>query len=289
MRCIGEPSVAAMLPLRDCNEFVMSFARVRDPAARRPCRSSSAPRASIRGSTSRNWSSASPRPGFSGISNFPTAILIDGAYRRFLESIGLGFGRELELLSPRQGARAGDARLRAHARRGGRRRATRRRHRQHRSRLEQGRRARRRHDRAHRGSRADRQHDHARGARSRAADHLHGRRRSDRQPETARGAVPGRARRRLYRRIDHRPGALGKRDRDRHRRVQGDRHAAAADRRPRATARPRDRFRAACGVIRPRSRTPARCSRDSRPPIMRSTSSASRGRAGARWRARCMR
>ena len=37
--------------------------------------------------------------GFAGISNFPTAILIDGAYRRFLENVGLGFERELELLS----------------------------------------------------------------------------------------------------------------------------------------------------------------------------------------------
>src|SRR5262245_16938428 len=27
MRCIGEPSIAAMLPLRECNELVMNFAR----------------------------------------------------------------------------------------------------------------------------------------------------------------------------------------------------------------------------------------------------------------------
>src|SRR3954451_8311527 len=26
MRCIGEPSIAAMLPMRDSNDFVMSFA-----------------------------------------------------------------------------------------------------------------------------------------------------------------------------------------------------------------------------------------------------------------------
>src|SRR5262249_12638465 len=37
--------------------------------------------------------------GFSGIANFPTSILIDGAYRRFLERVGLGFTRELELLA----------------------------------------------------------------------------------------------------------------------------------------------------------------------------------------------
>src|SRR5262249_17272762 len=38
------------------------------------------------------------RAGFAGIANFPTAILIDGAFRHFLEEEGLGFNRELELL-----------------------------------------------------------------------------------------------------------------------------------------------------------------------------------------------
>jgi len=98
MRCIGEPSVAAMLPLRECNELVMSFARAEIlPRATVPVFFGAAsfdPRLDLAALVERI-----AEAGFSGISNFPTAILIDGAYRRFLESVGLGFERELELLS----------------------------------------------------------------------------------------------------------------------------------------------------------------------------------------------
>jgi len=98
MRCIGEPSVAAMLPLRECNELVMSFARAEIlPRATVPVFFGAAsfdPRLDLAALVERI-----AEAGFSGISNFPTAILIDGAYRRFLESVGLGFERELELLA----------------------------------------------------------------------------------------------------------------------------------------------------------------------------------------------
>ena len=102
MRCIGEPSVAAMLPLRECNELVMSFARAEIlPRATVPVFFGAAsfdPRLDLAALVERI-----AEAGFSGISNFPTAILIDGAYRRFLESVGLGFERELELLrAPRR-------------------------------------------------------------------------------------------------------------------------------------------------------------------------------------------
>ena len=97
MRNIGEPSIAAMLPLLETNALVMSFAR-----------QEILPRASV----PVFFGAASFHPGldlealvaeiaaagFCGIANFPTAILIDGAYRQFLEDAGLGFNRELELL-----------------------------------------------------------------------------------------------------------------------------------------------------------------------------------------------
>src|SRR5437762_430978 len=98
MRCIGEPSVAAMLPLRECNELVMSFARAEIlPRATVPVFFGAAsfdPRLDLAALVERI-----AKAGFAGITNFPTAILIDGAYRQFLERVGLGFQRELDLLS----------------------------------------------------------------------------------------------------------------------------------------------------------------------------------------------
>ncbi len=97
MRCIGEPSVAAMLPLRDSNDFVLGFARSEIlPRATVPVYFGAAsfdPRIDLRELVDRI-----ARAGFAGIANFPTAILIDGDYRAFLERSGVGFARELELL-----------------------------------------------------------------------------------------------------------------------------------------------------------------------------------------------
>lgn len=97
MRCIGEPSVAAMLPLRDSNEFVLSFARSEIlPRATVPVYFGAAsfdPRLDLRELVERI-----AKAGFAGIANFPTSILIDGQYRAFLERSGVGFGRELDLL-----------------------------------------------------------------------------------------------------------------------------------------------------------------------------------------------
>jgi predicted TIM-barrel enzyme/transcriptional regulator with AAA-type ATPase domain len=97
VRNMGEPSIAAMLPLLETNALVMSFAR-----------QEILPRATV----PVFFGAASFHPGlnldalvaeiadagFCGIANFPTAILIDGAYRQFLEDAGLGFNRELKLL-----------------------------------------------------------------------------------------------------------------------------------------------------------------------------------------------
>ncbi|MBS7707716.1 phosphoenolpyruvate hydrolase family protein [Chelatococcus asaccharovorans] len=97
MRCIGEPSIAAMLPLRDSNEFVMSFAPTEIlPRATVPVFFGAAsfdPRLDLDALIERIAAG-----GFGGIANFPTAVLIDGAYRAFLEKSGVGFNRELDLL-----------------------------------------------------------------------------------------------------------------------------------------------------------------------------------------------
>jgi predicted TIM-barrel enzyme/DNA-binding NtrC family response regulator len=97
IRCMGEPSIAAMLPLKESNALVMEFARSEIlPRAKVPVffgASTFDPRLDLSQLVDRVIEA-----GFAGIANFPTAILIDGAYRRFLEDEGLGFGRELELL-----------------------------------------------------------------------------------------------------------------------------------------------------------------------------------------------
>jgi predicted TIM-barrel enzyme/DNA-binding NtrC family response regulator len=97
IRCMGEPSIAAMLPLKESNALVMNFARSEIlPRATVPVffgASTFDPRVDLSVLVDRVVEA-----GFAGIANFPTAILIDGAYRRFLEEEGLGFGRELELL-----------------------------------------------------------------------------------------------------------------------------------------------------------------------------------------------
>jgi len=98
MRNIGQPSIAAMLPMRDSNEFVMSFApseilpRASVPVFFGACCFD--PRLDLAKLLDRITAA-----GFQGVVNFPTAALIDGAYRAFLENAGCGFARELDLLA----------------------------------------------------------------------------------------------------------------------------------------------------------------------------------------------
>lgn len=97
IRCMGEPSIAAMLPLQDSNALVMNFARAEIlPRTTVPVFfgvSCFDPRTDLSALIKQIRAA-----GFAGVTNFPTAILIDGAYRRFLEDQNLGFGRELEML-----------------------------------------------------------------------------------------------------------------------------------------------------------------------------------------------
>lgn len=96
-RMMGAPSVAAMLPLADANEFTFSFAeseildRIDVPvvlgvSALGPVFNA--------GSIARRAAAA----GFAGIANFPTVIHYDGRFRHALEEAGMGFAREVELM-----------------------------------------------------------------------------------------------------------------------------------------------------------------------------------------------
>lgn len=97
LRVMGAPSVAAMLPIRDSNRFTDAFARseILDRVAI-PVFFGAAvcdPRLEI--DTLVHHIRA---VGYQGVTNFPTAIHHDGAFRAALEAAGLGFAREVEML-----------------------------------------------------------------------------------------------------------------------------------------------------------------------------------------------
>ena len=97
MRSMGEPSIASLLALRNTNVFVPAFAQAEiRPRTHLPVYVGFAacdPRLDLAGYLSRL-----EEAGFEGVTNFPTAVLLDGAYRQFLEASGWGFGRELAVL-----------------------------------------------------------------------------------------------------------------------------------------------------------------------------------------------
>jgi predicted TIM-barrel enzyme/DNA-binding NtrC family response regulator len=98
IRSMGEPSLVAMLPVHECNSFVMDFA-IREilPRATVPVffgASAFDPRSDLR-----DIVGDVIEQGFFGVANFPTAILVDPEFRELLEEAGLGFSRELEMLS----------------------------------------------------------------------------------------------------------------------------------------------------------------------------------------------
>lgn len=98
IRSMGEPSLVAMLPIHECNSFVMDFA-IKEilPRATVPVFFGASvfdPRTDLHGIVGRVI-----EQGFFGVANFPTAILVDPEYRELLEKEGLGFARELEMLS----------------------------------------------------------------------------------------------------------------------------------------------------------------------------------------------
>jgi predicted TIM-barrel enzyme/transcriptional regulator with AAA-type ATPase domain len=98
IRSMGEPSMVAMLPIHECNSFVMDFAtREILPRATVPVFFGASvfdPRENPRAIVDKVIAQ-----GFFGIANFPTAILVDPEFRELLEEAGVGFSRELEMLS----------------------------------------------------------------------------------------------------------------------------------------------------------------------------------------------
>ncbi|MEZ2131509.1 MULTISPECIES: phosphoenolpyruvate hydrolase family protein [unclassified Sinorhizobium] len=98
IRSMGESSLVAMLPIHECNGFVMDFAnREILPRATVPVffgASAFDPRGNLQDIVDKVI-----EHGFFGIANFPTAILLDPEFRDLLEDAGLGFSRELEMLS----------------------------------------------------------------------------------------------------------------------------------------------------------------------------------------------
>ena len=97
-RSMGVPSIASMLALRPCNDFVLDFARAEIlPRVAIPVffgASAFDPALDITALVARIAAA-----GFPGVVNFPTAALVDGRYRDFLEESGCGFAREVALLT----------------------------------------------------------------------------------------------------------------------------------------------------------------------------------------------
>ncbi len=98
LRVMGAPSNVAMLPLRDSNRFTMGFARaeivgrVDIPVYFGACAMD--PTASLDALVAEIAAA-----GFEGVANFPSAIHLDGCFGAAVERAGLGFPREVELLS----------------------------------------------------------------------------------------------------------------------------------------------------------------------------------------------
>jgi predicted TIM-barrel enzyme len=97
LRVMGAPSLAAMLPICDSNPFTDAFARreILDRVAIPVFFGAAAcdPRIDLAALLRRIRAA-----GYSGVTNFPTAIHHDGAFRAALEGAGLGFAREVEML-----------------------------------------------------------------------------------------------------------------------------------------------------------------------------------------------
>jgi predicted TIM-barrel enzyme len=97
LRSMGAPSVASLLALKDTNRFVMDFAKAEiRPRTALPVFIGVAALDPLLDAPS--LLDVVRNAGFEGVTNFPTVALIDGRFRRFLESVGLGLEREVALL-----------------------------------------------------------------------------------------------------------------------------------------------------------------------------------------------
>jgi predicted TIM-barrel enzyme len=97
-RMAGRGSLSGMMPYGDANQIVMDMARevlpvVRDtPVLAGVCGTDPF---RVMGNFLREVQAA----GFSGVQNFPTVGLIDGAFRQNLEETGMGFDKEVEMIA----------------------------------------------------------------------------------------------------------------------------------------------------------------------------------------------
>src|SRR5215471_10768045 len=96
-RMAGRGSLSGMMPYGDANQIVVEMAREVLPVVRR-----TPVLAGVCGTDPFRIMKLFLREvqalGFSGVQNFPTVGLIDGAFRQGLEETSMGFDREVELI-----------------------------------------------------------------------------------------------------------------------------------------------------------------------------------------------
>jgi predicted TIM-barrel enzyme len=97
-RMAGRGSLSGMMPYGDANQIVMDMAREVLPIVR-----DTPVLAGVCGTDPfrimRNFLREVQAAGFSGVQNFPTVGLIDGAFRQNLEETGMGFDKEVEMIA----------------------------------------------------------------------------------------------------------------------------------------------------------------------------------------------
>jgi len=97
-RMAGRGSMSGMMPYGDANQIVMDMAREVLPVVR-----DTPVLAGVCGTDPfrviRNFLREVQAAGFSGVQNFPTVGLIDGAFRQNLEETDMGFDKEVEMIA----------------------------------------------------------------------------------------------------------------------------------------------------------------------------------------------
>src|SRR5437764_8216495 len=97
-RMAGHGSLSGMMPYGDANQIVMDMAcEVLPVAPNTPVLAGVCGTDPFR--LMRNFLRDVQAAGFSGVQNFPTVGLIDGAFRQGLEETGMGFGLEIEMIA----------------------------------------------------------------------------------------------------------------------------------------------------------------------------------------------
>src|SRR6516164_1416847 len=96
-RMAGRGSLSGLMPYGDANQIVMDMAREVLPVVRQ-----TPVLAGVCGTDPfrimRLFLREVKAAGFSGVQNFPTVGLIDGAFRQNLEETGMGFGLEVDMI-----------------------------------------------------------------------------------------------------------------------------------------------------------------------------------------------